>query len=96
VAIGEVEVAGHLHMGEPEPLRSAWRLVTMAGSTRKPYAGTDGRVLHERSRGFKLEKWGEGTPITSYDYSLVDAETRSIVVDRHQGLEFIENYLVGD
>jgi hypothetical protein len=48
------------------------------------------------SRGFKLEKWGEGTPITSYDYSLVDAETTSIVVDRHQGLEFIENYLVGD
>jgi hypothetical protein len=49
-----------------------------------------------KSRGYRLEKWGEGTPITSYDYSLVGIESPAIVVDRHQGLDFIEKWLTGN
>jgi hypothetical protein len=49
-----------------------------------------------KTKGFKLEKRGEGTPTQSFDYSLINETTSAIVVDRHQGLDFIENYLVGD
>ncbi len=34
-------------------------------------------------KGFTLEKHGAGSPITTLDYSLVENETFSIVVDSH-------------
>ena len=48
--------------------------------------------LAERS-GFTLEKHGAGSPITSLEYSLIDKETFSIVVDGHDGLDSIEIFL---
>ena len=49
------------------------------------------RGMAER-RGYRFEKWGEGTPITSFTYSILDTQSRSIVVD-HEDLTFIENWL---
>jgi hypothetical protein len=44
-------------------------------------------------KGFTLEKHGAGSPITSLEYSLVDKETFSIVVDGHDGLDTVEIFL---
>jgi hypothetical protein len=44
-------------------------------------------------KGFTLEKHGAGSPITTLDYSLVDKETFSIVVDSHDGLDRVEVFL---
>ena len=46
------------------------------------------------SKGFNLQKWGEGTPITSFQYALIDQKTYWCVLDRHQGLDFVEAYLM--
>ena len=46
------------------------------------------------SKGFNLRRWGEGTPITSFQYALIDQKIYSCVLDRHQGLEFVETYLM--
>ena len=47
------------------------------------------------SKGFKLEQWGEGSAVASFDYSLIDQRTNTIVVDRHRGLDFIEDFPAG-
>ena len=44
-------------------------------------------------KGFTLEKHGAGSPITSLEYSLVEKETFSIVVDGHDGLDPVEIFL---
>lgn len=44
-------------------------------------------------KGFTLEKHGAGSPIGTMDYSLVEKETFSIVVDSHDGLDRIEVFL---
>jgi hypothetical protein len=44
-------------------------------------------------KGFTLEKHGAGSPITTLDYSLVEKETFSIVVDSHDGLDRVEVFL---
>ena len=44
-------------------------------------------------KGFTLEKHGAGSPITSLEYSLVDKETFSIVIDGHDGLDGVEVFL---
>jgi len=44
-------------------------------------------------KGFTLEKHGAGSPITTLDYSLVENETFSIVVDSHDGLDRVEVFL---
>ncbi len=44
-------------------------------------------------KGFTLEKHGAGSPITSLEYSLVDKETFSIVIDGHDGLDPVEVFL---
>ena len=44
-------------------------------------------------KGFTLEKHGAGSPITSLEYSLVDKETFSIVIDGHDGLDRVEVFL---
>jgi hypothetical protein len=47
------------------------------------------------SKGFKLQRWGEGTSITALEYSLIAKRNNAIVVDHRQGLDFIESYLAG-
>ena len=44
-------------------------------------------------KGYTLEKHGAGSPITTYDYSLVDKETFSIVIDSPDGLDRVEVFL---
>ena len=44
-------------------------------------------------KGYTLEKHGAGSPITTFDYSLVDKETFSIVIDSHDGLDRVEVFL---
>jgi hypothetical protein len=44
-------------------------------------------------KGYTLEKHGAGSPITKFDYSLVDKETFSIVIDSHDGLDRVEVFL---
>jgi hypothetical protein len=44
-------------------------------------------------KGYTLEKHGAGSPITTLDYSLVENETFSIVVDSHDGLDRVEVFL---
>ena len=44
-------------------------------------------------KGYTLEKHGAGSPITSLEYSLVEKETFSIVVDGHDGLDPVEIFL---
>ena len=44
-------------------------------------------------KGYTLEKHGAGSPITTLDYSLVEKETFSIVVDSHDGLDRVEVFL---
>jgi len=46
-------------------------------------------------KGYTLEKHGAGSPITTYDYSLVEKETFSIVIDSHDGLDRVEVFLTG-
>ena len=46
-------------------------------------------------KGFTLEKHGAGSPIMSLEYSLVEKETFSIVVDGHDGLDPVEIFLAG-
>jgi hypothetical protein len=46
-------------------------------------------------KGYTLEKHGAGSPITTLDYSLVENETFSIVVDSHDGLDRVEVFLTG-
>lgn len=47
------------------------------------------RVL--AAQGYTLEKHGEGSPVTTFTYS--DKRTYAIVVDRNEGLDFIETWL---
>jgi hypothetical protein len=44
-------------------------------------------------KGYTLEKHGAGSPITTLDYSLVEKETFSIVIDSHDGLDRVEVFL---
>jgi hypothetical protein len=44
-------------------------------------------------KGYTLEKHGAGSPIGTLDYSLVEKETFSIVVDSHDGLDRLEVFL---
>jgi hypothetical protein len=44
-------------------------------------------------KGYTLEKHGAGSPIRTLDYSLVENETFSIVVDSHDGLDRVEVFL---
>lgn len=54
----------------------------------------EARLSEEADRkGFTLEKHGAGSPITTLDYSLVDKETFSIVIDSHDGLDAVEVFL---
>jgi len=52
------------------------------------------RLSEEADRkGFTLERHGAGSPITTLDYSLVEKETFSIVVDSHDGLDAVDVFL---
>ena len=44
-------------------------------------------------KGYTLEKHGAGSPITTFDYSLVEKETFSIVIDSPDGLYRVEVFL---
>ena len=44
-------------------------------------------------KGYTLEKHGAGSPITTFDYSLVEKETFSIVIDSPDGLDRVEVFL---
>jgi hypothetical protein len=74
----------------------------MEGSMRSDREGDVSESLEAREarlseladrKGYTLEKHGAGSPITTYDYSLVDKETFSIVIDSHDGLDRVEVFL---
>ena len=76
--------------------------ISMRRTIRRDREGGVGESLEAREarlskladrKGFTLEKHGAGSPITTFDYSLVDQETFSIVVDSHDGLDRIEVFL---
>ncbi|TMK20152.1 MAG: hypothetical protein E6G65_07650 [Actinobacteria bacterium] len=72
------------------------------GTMRSDRQGGVGESLEEREirlseladrKGYTLEKHGAGSPIGTLDYSLVEKETFSIVVDSHDGLDRVEVFL---
>jgi hypothetical protein len=44
------------------------------------------------TKGFRFEKWAEGTPITTFTYSLVDQLSNSVNIE-HQDLAVIRRFL---
>ncbi len=74
----------------------------MEGTMRRDREGGVGESVEAREarlskladrKGFTLEKHGAGSPITTLDYSLVEKETFSIVIDSHDGLDRVEVFL---